>query len=62
MKSKEELITSMCYTARHDYGLEETDSDLLLYSRTELRNKMECIYDACVAPYIEEPSKETDYD
>ena len=36
MKTREQIITSMCYTYRHDYGLEKPDPQ---------HNEVEGVYD-----------------
>ena len=65
MKTREEIITSMCYTYRHDYGLEKTYEGYLPVSgmtnteRAALYNAMAQIFDNDIAPYMEfksEPS------
>jgi len=60
MKTREEIITSMCYTIRHDYGLgRPTNSPFPLESgltdreRQALWNQMAQIFDNDVAPYME---------
>ena len=60
MKTREAVITSMCYTMRHDYGLDRpTDSPFPLSSgltdreRLELWNQMAQIFDNDIAPYME---------
>ena len=65
MKTREEIITSMCYTYRHDYGLEKTYEGYLPISgmtnneRAALYNTMAQIFDNVIAPHMEfkrEPS------
>ncbi len=60
MKTREEIITSMCYTYRHDYGLNRTDSDNGFISagmtddeRRFLWSVMAQIFDNDIAPYME---------
>ena len=58
VKTREEIITSMCYTARHDYGLHKDDIDVLESGLTDserlvLWRQMSQLYDHCVAPYME---------
>jgi hypothetical protein len=59
MKTREQIITSMCYTWRHDYGLDKdqqaypfsagmTDKD-----RKALWQQMAQIFDNDIAPYME---------
>lgn len=54
MKTREQIILSMCLTWRHDYGLEKgafcgmTDDD-----RESLRRRMEQIFDNEIAPYMD---------
>lgn len=65
MKTRDEIITSMCYTYRHDYGLEKTYegylpvSGMTAHERTALYNTMAQIFDNVIAPNMEfkrEPS------
>ena len=67
MKTREEIITSMCYTWRHDYGLNKIDHDeaggfitagLTDKERDFLWNQMAQIYDNDIAPHIKELSRE----
>jgi hypothetical protein len=59
MKTKEEIITSMCYTYRHDYGLRKEPNDPSWTSgMTEqdakmLYKTMEQIYNNNIEPIIE---------
>jgi hypothetical protein len=60
MKNREEIITSMCYTTRHDYGLgRPADSPFPLASgltdqeRLALWNQMAQIFDNDILPYME---------
>jgi len=60
MKTREDIITSMCYTMRHDYGLgRPTDSHFPLSSgltdreREALWNQMAQIFDNDIKPYME---------
>ena len=62
MKTREEIITSMCYTWRHDYGLDRQEHDgpgglismgLTDAQREILRQKMEQIFDNDIAPNME---------
>lgn len=59
MKTREEIITSMCYTWRHDYGLDKQDNDILITSgmtkteRVFLWNQMAQLFDNDIAPYME---------
>lgn len=67
MKTRNEIVTQMCYTWRHDYGIVKTNerkydtdySDMLtsgMYQseRDVLRKQMEQIYDNVFAPLLEE--------
>jgi hypothetical protein len=63
MKTREEIITSMCYTMRHDYGLERyREIDGVSYDnmcgltdqeRKDLWDSMAQIFDNDIAPYME---------
>lgn len=67
MKTREEIITSMCYTTRHDYGLvKDPDynhnvSDLIdtisagMYQleRKQLWTQMAQLFDNDIAPHME---------
>ena len=59
MKTKEQIITSMCYTCRHDYGLRKEEGDNSWSSgMTEkesimLYKQMEQIYNNDIEPIIE---------
>ncbi len=62
MKTREEIITSMCYTYRHDYGLDKSVgtgfADIISSGMTEgeralLWNQMSQIFDNDIAPYME---------
>ena len=62
MKTREEIITAMCYTWRHDYGVDRQEHDgpgglitmgLTNAQREILRQKMEQIFDNAIAPNME---------
>jgi hypothetical protein len=59
MKTRDEIITSMCYTYRHDYGLNRSDDDLPWVAgmtdseRKSLWRTMAQIFDNDIAPYME---------
>lgn len=59
MKSREEIITDMCYTYRHDYGLDKDPngppwlSGMTSEERKGLYNTMAQIFDNNIAPVIE---------
>lgn len=64
MKTREQIITDMCYTFRHDYGLRKQESTLgdfinnISSGMTEreakaLWNQMAQIFDRNIAPYME---------
>jgi hypothetical protein len=62
MKTREQIITSMCYTWRHDYGLQKQQygdfSDAISSGMTEQERKMlwgamAQIFDNDIAPYME---------
>lgn len=59
--TREEIITRMCYTYRHDYGLEISEDDKMYTlmsgmtrrEREELYNTMSQIFDNDIAPNME---------
>jgi hypothetical protein len=58
MKTREEVITSMCYTYRHDYGLDRprgtfVGSGMSQSERESLWNQMAQIFDNDILPYME---------
>jgi hypothetical protein len=62
MKSREDIINSMCITSRHDYGLDRSPDETVGYpfssgmtevERAALRADMEQLFDNCIAPYME---------
>jgi hypothetical protein len=59
MKTKEEIITSMCYTYRHDYGLRKEQgepswtSGMTAQDAKMLYKTMEQIYNNNIEPIIE---------
>ena len=57
-KTKEQIITSMCYTWRHDYGLDRSRGDfsgsgMSQSERETLWNSMEHLFDNNITPYME---------
>ncbi len=58
MKSREEIITDMCYTYRHDYGLDKLPSDppwtagMTPDERKGLYNTMSQIYEHNIEPLL----------
>lgn len=58
MKTREDIITEMCYTVRHDYGLIKGTYDHLMSSgmtyneRDELFQQMAQIFDNNIAPHM----------
>ena len=58
MKTREEIITSMCYTYRHDYGLDKQPDDETFVSgmtgsqRKALWNQMAQIFDNNIWPHM----------
>ena len=53
MKTREEIITAMCYAWRHDYGLDKKDAFLsgtTQEQRQYIWNQMSQIYDNVIAP------------
>jgi hypothetical protein len=62
MKTREQIITSMCYTMRHDYGLTrdlgngfitELAAGMSDEERAALWRQMAQIFDNDIAPYME---------
>jgi hypothetical protein len=62
MKTREEIITGMCYTFRHDYGLDKDIGNGFFHSlssgmtqeeRETLWRQMAQIFDNDIAPYME---------
>ncbi len=60
MKTREQIIESMCYTYRHDFGLDRTDpgngfitSGMTDDERRLLRAVMAQIFDNDIAPHME---------
>ncbi len=60
MKTREQIIESMCYTYRHDFGLNRTevDNDFITAGMTDderrlLRAVMAQIFDNDIAPHME---------
>lgn len=57
-KTREEIITSMCLTWRHDYGLDKHPDDapfvagMLPRERKELWNRMAQIFDNDILPHV----------
>lgn len=58
-KSREDIITSMCYTYRHDYGLireskcSPVDGGMTPGQRDLLWKQMAQIFDNDIAPYMD---------
>jgi len=63
MKTREQIITSMCYTYRHDYGLTKhsdpggynfpLESGMTPEEQEALWRQMAQIFDNDIAPYME---------
>ena len=62
MKTREDIIHSMCRTYRHDYGLEKSTgehgpypfpSGMTRQEREAVYRQMAQIFDNCVEPYME---------
>lgn len=58
MKTRDQIITAMCYTWRHDYGLTKIDDSVLCSGMTEderqaLWSQMAQIFDNDIAPNME---------
>jgi hypothetical protein len=66
MKSKEEIITDMCYTYRHDYGLAKDPSDpswcagMTPEERKGLYNTMAQIYENNIEPLLKQQGEKND--
>lgn len=60
MKTKEQIITDMCYTYRHDYGLDKDPSDppwcagMTPDDRKGLYNTMKQIYENNIESLVEQ--------
>jgi hypothetical protein len=57
MKTRQQMITSMCHTWRHDYGILKHSDDKLgagmtFVEQQQLWNKMAQVFDHDVEPYI----------
>ena len=58
-KSREDIITSMCYTYRHDYGLireakiSPTDGGMTPSQRELLWRQMAQLFDNDISPYMD---------
>jgi hypothetical protein len=58
-KTREQIITDMCYTWRHDYGLERHPDDapfvagMLQSERESLWQRMAQLFDNNIQPYME---------
>jgi hypothetical protein len=73
MKTRDEIITSMCYTCRHDYGLvkdpdythhandviDNISSGMYQWERNQLWKQMAQIFDNDIAPHMEFKSTAT---
>jgi hypothetical protein len=62
MKTREDIITEMCYTMRHDYGLDKSIgtgfADIISSGMTKdeqqaMWNQMAQIFDNNINPYME---------
>jgi len=58
MKTREEIINSMCYTWRHDFGLDKDhdslSSGMTAIERVLLWNAMAQIFDNDISPLLDE--------
>ena len=58
MKTREEIINSMCYTWRHDFGLDKDhdslSSGMTTMERVLLWNAMAQIFDNDISPLLDE--------
>ncbi len=66
MKNREQIITDMCYTMRHDYGLEkdlgngfisELSAGMTQTEREALWRQMAQVFDNNIAPVLENYTK-----
>lgn len=61
-KDRERVIMNMCYTMRHDYGLDKIPGSLVSgmtpEERTFLRLQMTSIFENCIVPYINDLMRE----
>jgi hypothetical protein len=65
MKTREEIIASMCYTSRHDYGLHrpgirstnladlDFNAGMTSSEQKDLWDQMAKLFDRDIAPYME---------
>lgn len=58
MNTKEQIIAAMCYTCRHDFGLEKDpnsplSSGMTLDERAELIRDMAQLFENCIEPHME---------
>lgn len=63
MRTREQIITSMCYTRRHDFGLEKHadpggytfpgTAGMTQQEREQLWKEMAQIFDNDIAPYMD---------
>jgi len=69
MRTREQIITSMCYTSRHDYGIikdppykdrpgmtdfiDAISSGMYQWEREQLWKQMAQLFDNDIAPYME---------
>jgi hypothetical protein len=66
MKNKEQIITEMCYTYRHDYGLDKDPNDppwtagMTLEERKGLYNTMAQIYENNIEPLLKQYKEKND--
>jgi hypothetical protein len=65
MKTKEDIIRSMCYTMRHDFGVTSNPNNPLssgvsASERQHIYNNMCQLFDNCIAPYMTFKNENTD--
>ena len=66
MKSREEIITDMCYTYRHDYGLDKDPNSpswcagMTPEERKGLYNTMSQIYENNIEPLLNKNGEKND--
>ena len=57
IKTRKEIIYDMCFTTRHDFGIEKSESSIYSSGITKrerevLIQRMSELYDKCIFPYM----------